>query len=117
MAAAVGGGECRRHVECVENQEAIRAFVEAVGLTKQNSLSDFALLEFEVRSFLNKTALRKMAVLDPVKVVVTNYPEGKSEEVKGQGEQHCVEFGLESSIRPPLFLVAPPFQPRFSQYR
>ena len=59
--------------------EAIRAFVERVGLTKQNSLSDFALLEFEVRNHLNKVALRKMAVLDPVKVVVTNYPEGESE--------------------------------------
>jgi glutaminyl-tRNA synthetase len=61
--------------------EAIRAFVERVGLTKQNSLSDFALLEFELRNYLNKVALRKMAVLDPVKVVVTNYPEGESEKV------------------------------------
>ena len=61
--------------------EAIRNFVETVGLTKQNSLSDFALLEFEVRTFLNKAALRKMAVLDPVKVIVTNYPEGESETV------------------------------------
>lgn len=59
--------------------EAIRAFVDRVGLTKQNSLSDFALLEFEVRNYLNKVALRKMAVLDPVKVVVTNYPKGESE--------------------------------------
>ena len=54
--------------------EAIRAFVDRVGLTKQNSLSDFALLEFEVRNHLNKVALRKMAVLDPIKVIVTNYP-------------------------------------------
>jgi glutaminyl-tRNA synthetase len=61
--------------------EAIRAFVDRVGLTKQNSLSDFALLEFEVRKHLNKVALRKMAVLDPIKVVVTNYPEGESERV------------------------------------
>ena len=61
--------------------EAIRTFVEHVGLTKQNSLSDFALLEFEVRNFLNQVAPRKMAVLDPVKVVVTNYPEGESEVV------------------------------------
>lgn len=61
--------------------EAIRAFVDRVGLTKQNSLSDFALLEFEVRNHLNKVALRKMAVLDPIKVVVTNYPEGESERV------------------------------------
>tara|TARA_B110000003_G_scaffold122721_1_gene125108 strand:- start:17120 stop:18790 length:1671 start_codon:yes stop_codon:yes gene_type:complete len=61
--------------------EAIRAFVDRVGLTKQNSLSDFALLEFEVRNHLNKVALRKMAVLDPIKVIITNYPEGDSEEV------------------------------------
>jgi glutaminyl-tRNA synthetase len=61
--------------------EAIRAFVDRVGLTKQNSLSDFALLEFEVRNHLNKVALRKMAVLDPIKVIVTNYPEGGSEKV------------------------------------
>jgi len=50
-----------------------------VGLTKQNSLSDFALLEFEVRGYLNNVALRKMAVLDPVKIVITNYPEDASE--------------------------------------
>ncbi|MDA8967644.1 glutamine--tRNA ligase/YqeY domain fusion protein, partial [Akkermansiaceae bacterium] len=62
--------------------EAIRAFVEKVGLTKQNSLSDFALLEFEIRGYLNKVALRKMAVLDPVKVVFTNYPEDASEIVE-----------------------------------
>ena len=61
--------------------EAIRAFVDRVGLTKQNSLSDFALLEFEVRNHLNKVALRKMAVLDPIKVIITNYPEGDSEKV------------------------------------
>ena len=62
--------------------EAIRAFVEKVGLTKQNSLSDFALLEFEIRGYLNKVALRKMAVLDPVKIVFTNYPEDGSEIVE-----------------------------------
>jgi glutaminyl-tRNA synthetase len=61
--------------------EAIRAFVDRVGLTKQNSLSDFALLEFEVRNHLNKVALRKMAILDPIKVIITNYPEGDSEKV------------------------------------
>ena len=59
--------------------EAIRTFVEKVGLTKQNSLSDFALLEFEVRGYLNNVALRKMAVLDPVKIIITNYPEDASE--------------------------------------
>lgn len=62
--------------------EAIRAFVERVGLTKQNSLTDFALLEFEVRNYLNKVALRKMAVMDPVKVVAVNFGEGEREMVK-----------------------------------
>ncbi len=61
--------------------EAIRNFVKRVGLTKQNSLTDLSLLEFEIRDYLNKVALRKMAILDPVKVVVTNYPEGQSEKV------------------------------------
>ncbi|MGC6425401.1 MAG: glutamine--tRNA ligase/YqeY domain fusion protein [Akkermansiaceae bacterium] len=62
--------------------EAIRSFVKAVGLTKQNSLTDLSLLEFEIRQYLNKVALRKMAVLDPVKVVITNYPEDSSEKVE-----------------------------------
>ncbi len=62
--------------------EAIRNFVKTIGITKQNSLTDLSLLEFEIRSYLNKVALRKMAVLDPVKVVVTNYPEGQSEQVE-----------------------------------
>lgn len=74
--------------------EAIRAFVDRVGLTKQNSLSDFALLEFEVRDYLNKVALRKMAVLDPVKVVVTNYPEGQSEIVTAPNNPENEEDGL-----------------------
>lgn len=62
--------------------EAIRSFVKTVGLTKQNSLTDLSLLEFEIRQHLNKVALRKMAVLDPVKVVITNYPEDGSEKVE-----------------------------------
>jgi len=62
--------------------EAIRNFTKVIGVTKQNSLTDMSLLEFEIRSYLNKVALRKMAVLDPVKVVVTNYPEGESEIVE-----------------------------------
>jgi len=74
--------------------EAIRAFVERVGLTKQNSLSDFALLEFEVRNYLNKVALRKMAVLDPVKVVLTNYPEGESEQVTVPNNPENEEDGV-----------------------
>ncbi len=59
--------------------EGIRAFCEKVGVTKFNSLSDFALLEFSLREVLNKTAERRMAVLNPLKVVIENYPEGEEE--------------------------------------
>ncbi len=58
---------------------AIRTFCEKVGITKYNSLSDMALLEFSLREELNKTAQRRMAVLDPLKVVITNYPEDEEE--------------------------------------
>ncbi len=61
--------------------EAIRNFCHTVGVTKYNGLTDFALLEHSIREDLNARALRRMAVLRPIKVVITNYPEGKSEEV------------------------------------
>ena len=58
---------------------AIRKFVETVGVAKRENVIDVALLEFCIREDLNKTASRVMAVLDPIKVVITNYPEGKEE--------------------------------------
>ncbi|MCC5842924.1 MAG: glutamine--tRNA ligase/YqeY domain fusion protein [Verrucomicrobia bacterium] len=58
---------------------AIRTFCERVGITKFNSLTDYALLEFCVREDLNKTAERRMAVLNPLKVVIENYPEDAEE--------------------------------------
>ncbi|MGJ5643033.1 glutamine--tRNA ligase/YqeY domain fusion protein [Formosa sp. S-31] len=58
---------------------AIRKFVETVGVAKRENVIDVSLLEFCIREDLNKTAPRVMAVLDPVKVVITNYPEGKEE--------------------------------------
>ncbi|APZ45428.1 glutamine--tRNA ligase [Polaribacter reichenbachii] len=58
---------------------AIRSFVETVGVSKRENVIDVALLEFKIREDLNKTAPRVMAVLDPVKVVITNYPEGEEE--------------------------------------
>ncbi len=61
--------------------EAIRNFVAAIGLSRTNGTTDFAMLEHFVREDLNKRAPRVMAVLDPLKVVITNYPEGQSEEV------------------------------------
>jgi glutaminyl-tRNA synthetase len=57
-------------------------FVERVGVAKRDNLIDLGLLEYSVREDLNKKALRRMAVLDPLKVVITNYPESAVEEVQ-----------------------------------
>ncbi|MDP2540157.1 glutamine--tRNA ligase [Tenacibaculum discolor] len=57
----------------------IRSFVETVGVSKRENVIDVALLEFKIREDLNKTANRVMAVLDPVKVVIDNYPEDQEE--------------------------------------
>jgi len=57
----------------------IREFSETAGIAKRDNVTDLALLEFHIKNELNKTAPRVMAVLDPVKVVITNYPEGKDE--------------------------------------
>ncbi|HCN75779.1 MAG TPA: glutamine--tRNA ligase [Verrucomicrobiales bacterium] len=61
---------------------AVRAFCKTIGLTKYNSLTDLQLLEHCVREDLNKTARRAYAVLRPLKVVLTNYPEGRVEHVE-----------------------------------
>jgi glutaminyl-tRNA synthetase len=61
---------------------AIRDFVKRVGVAKANSVVDVAMFDFSVREVLNKTALRRMAVLRPLKVVIENYPEGASEELE-----------------------------------
>jgi len=62
--------------------EAIRNFCKTIGITKFESTNDFALLEAAVREVLNRTAPRYMAVLDPIKVVLTNYPEDLVEEME-----------------------------------
>ena len=59
--------------------EAIQNFVAAVGVAKTNSMIDLALFEYHIRQDLNARALRRMAVLNPLKVVITNYPEGQVE--------------------------------------
>jgi glutaminyl-tRNA synthetase len=60
--------------------EAIRTLMDSVGVAKNESMVDMALLEYYIREELNKQAPRAMAVLRPLKVVITNYPEGKLEE-------------------------------------
>ena len=62
--------------------ESIRAFIRSIGYTKFDALNDMALLEAAVREDLNKKATRVSAVLDPVKLVLTNYPEGQTEQME-----------------------------------
>ncbi|MBQ9639265.1 MAG: glutamine--tRNA ligase/YqeY domain fusion protein [Bacteroidales bacterium] len=59
--------------------EAIRNFCERIGVAKRDNIIDYSLLEFSLREHLNKVAQRRMAVLNPVRVVIDNYPEGQSE--------------------------------------
>ncbi len=66
------------------SSSSIRKFCEVIGVTKHNSLSDVALLEHAVRDDLNKTSPRFMAVLDPIKLIITNYPEGQTENLEAQ---------------------------------
>jgi glutaminyl-tRNA synthetase len=60
---------------------ALRNFAYHIGVTKYNGLTDVAVLEHAIREDLNKNALRRLAVLRPIKVVITNFPEGKVEEL------------------------------------
>ena len=62
--------------------EALRRFADEVGVAKQNATIDIAFLEHCLRDDLNRRAERRLAVLDPLKVVIENYPEGRSEEVE-----------------------------------
>jgi glutaminyl-tRNA synthetase len=72
----------------------IKNFIETVGVSKRENVIDVALLEFKIREDLNKSANRVMAVLDPVKVVITNYPEGKEEMLTANYNDY--EDGFES---------------------
>ncbi|WP_202925380.1 glutamine--tRNA ligase/YqeY domain fusion protein [Mucilaginibacter sp. 14171R-50] len=62
----------------------IREFCERIGVAKRENMIDVGLLEFCIREDLNKTAWRRMAVLDPVKLIIDNYPEGKTEVFHGE---------------------------------
>ena len=62
--------------------ESIRNFIKSIGYTKFDALNDVALLEAAVRDDLNKRAIRVSAVLNPVKLVITNYPDGQTEEME-----------------------------------
>ncbi|WP_100613672.1 glutamine--tRNA ligase/YqeY domain fusion protein [Confluentibacter citreus] len=72
----------------------LRKFVETVGVAKRDNVIEVSLLEFCIREDLNKTAPRVMAVLDPVKLVITNYPEGKEEWLEAENNQEDESAGF-----------------------
>ena len=74
--------------------ESIRNFAETIGIAKRENLIDVSLLEFCAREHLNKVAPRVMAVLDPLKLVITNYPEGQVEQVQAENnpEEESLTF-------------------------
>lgn len=84
---------------------AIHSFIDKIGYTKYNGLNDISLLEFAIREDLNKTATRVSAVLDPIKLVITNYPEGQVEELEAHNNpedenagSHMMKFSRELYI-------------------
>lgn len=72
----------------------IRNFANTTGIAKRDNLIDVSVLEFCIREDLNKNAPRVMAVLDPIKVVITNYPEGKEEWLEAENNQEDESAGF-----------------------
>lgn len=94
----------------------IRNFCDRIGIQKRENMIDVSLLEFCVREDLNKTAWRRMAVLDPIKLVITNYPEGQEEifigennpEVEDGEGSRSIPFSRELWIERDDFMEEPP---------
>lgn len=73
--------------------EAIRKFIDMIGYTKFDALNDYAMLEAAAREDLNARALRVSAVLNPVKLIITNYPDGQTEELEAINNPECEAAG------------------------
>jgi len=73
--------------------KSIREFCERIGIAKRENLIELSLLEFCIREDLNKSANRVMAVLDPIKLVITNYPAGQTEELTGENNPEAEDGG------------------------
>jgi glutaminyl-tRNA synthetase len=93
---------------------AIRDFVRKIGIAKANSLVDVGMFEHSIREFLNKSALRRMAVLRPLKVVIENYPQGESEELEAHNSPEDpaagvrpIRFGRELYVERDDFMEVP----------
>ena len=93
----------------------LRNFCDRIGVQRRENIIDVGLLEFCVREDLNKTALRRMVVLDPIKLVITNYPEGQTEVLHGEnnpelednGGYRDLHFGRELWIEAEDFMEEP----------
>ncbi|MBA4167430.1 MAG: glutamine--tRNA ligase/YqeY domain fusion protein [Chitinophagaceae bacterium] len=95
--------------------ESIRNFCESVGVARRENVIEMSRLEFHIREHLNKIALRRMVVFDPVKVVITNYSEGVTEILKGEenpedpnGGYRDITFSREIFIEREDFMENPP---------
>lgn len=95
--------------------EAIWNFSELVGVAKRDALTDISLLEYAIREDLNKNAQRVMAVLNPIKVVITNYPENQTETLeavnnpeKPEAGKRKISFSKEVFIEQEDFMENPP---------
>jgi glutaminyl-tRNA synthetase len=94
---------------------AIRDFVRRVGIAKANSVVDPAMLDHSIRELLNRIALRRMAVLRPLKIVIENYPEGHTEELEAPNHPddaaagvRKIRFGREIYVERDDFMEIPP---------
>ena len=95
--------------------ESIHKFIDKIGYTTYDALNDFALLESSIREDLNARATRVAAVINPVKLVITNYPEGQVEELEAinnpedeSAGSHKIEFSRELWIEKEDFMECPP---------
>ncbi len=95
--------------------QAVRDFVKRIGVAKANSVVDAGMFDFSVREVLNKAALRRMAVLRPLKIVIENYPEGRSEEIEAVNHPddpaagtRRLRFGRELYVERDDFMEHPP---------
>ena len=95
--------------------ESIREFCEQIGVAKRENLIDIGRLEFHVREHLNKISLRRMVVFDPLKIVITNYPEGKTEMLPGEDNPEDpnttyrqIPFSRELYLEQEDFMETPP---------
>jgi glutaminyl-tRNA synthetase len=111
-------GLCRRGV----TPSPLRTLAYNIGITKYPSLTDMALLEHTIRDEFNRTATRRLVVLRPIKVVLTNYPEGKIEELDAinnpedaNGGTRKIPFSRELYIDSDDFMETPP--PKFFRLR